>query len=155
VSNSYHKFPDRKDWSHAPKNTRQGVIDINKADSAEWVALPGIGPGFARRILNFREKLGGFVKVEQVGETYGLADSVFQKIKPMLVLGNNGIRKLPLNSASKENLQQHPYIRWKGAQSIVTYREAHGSIKSIKELLSIPYFTEELFGKLEPYLSIE
>jgi DNA uptake protein ComE-like DNA-binding protein len=99
--------------------------------------------------------LGGFVKVEQVGETYGLADSVFQKIKPMLVLGNNEIRKLPLNSASKENLQQHPYIRWKGAQSIVTYREAHGSIKSIKELLSIPYFTEELFGKLEPYLSIE
>src|SRR5215831_2320933 len=61
-----------------PANT---PIEINSADSAAWVALPGIGPWFAHRIINFRDRLGGFVSVGQVAETYGLSDSTFQLIK--------------------------------------------------------------------------
>jgi len=53
------------------------VIDINTADTADWIALPGIGNRLAQRIINFREKLGGFYTVDQVGETYGVPDSTF------------------------------------------------------------------------------
>jgi DNA uptake protein ComE-like DNA-binding protein len=57
------------------------TVDINKSDSSTWMALPGIGVKLSQRIIAFREKLGGFYDINQVGETYGLADSVFQKLK--------------------------------------------------------------------------
>ncbi len=60
------------------------VIDVNQADTTAFIALPGIGSKLASRIVNFRNKLGGFYSVEQVGETFGLPDSTFQLIKPRL-----------------------------------------------------------------------
>ena len=65
---------------------RQAAIDINTADSTAWVALNGIGPGFAKRIITYREKLGGFYQVDQLKEVYGL-DSVW-------VNENKGILKI-------------------------------------------------------------
>jgi competence ComEA-like helix-hairpin-helix protein len=56
------------------------MVDINTADTTTWIALPGIGSKLSQRIVNFREKLGGFYKVEQVGETFGLADSTFKRL---------------------------------------------------------------------------
>lgn len=61
-------------------------IDINKATAAEWKTLPGIGEVLANRVVRFREKLGKFNTVEQVGKTYGLPDSVFRQLKPYLQL---------------------------------------------------------------------
>ena len=61
-------------------------VDINHGDSMAYLSLPGIGPAFAKRIINFRNKLGGFYSVDQVSETFGLADSTFQKIKPLLLI---------------------------------------------------------------------
>jgi DNA uptake protein ComE-like DNA-binding protein len=64
------------------------IIDINSADTTSFIALPGIGSKLAARIINFRDKLGGFYSVAQVGETFGLPDSTFQKIKQYLKLEN-------------------------------------------------------------------
>ena len=64
-------------------------IDINLADSAAFEALPAIGGGYAKSIVNFRKKLGGFYKVDQVAETFGLPDSTFQKVKPYLKFEKN------------------------------------------------------------------
>ncbi|WP_153797665.1 ComEA family DNA-binding protein [Foetidibacter luteolus] len=61
-------------------------VRINSATAEEWKELPGIGDVLGNRIVKFRTKIGGFTSVDQVGKTYGLADSVFQKIKPYLVL---------------------------------------------------------------------
>ncbi|MBY0480553.1 MAG: helix-hairpin-helix domain-containing protein [Chitinophagaceae bacterium] len=61
-------------------------IDINQAGIAEWEALPGIGKALAARIIKFRNKLGGFTSIDQLGKTYGLSDSVFRAIQPYLVL---------------------------------------------------------------------
>ena len=63
-------------------------LNINTATEEEWKALPGIGDVLSKRIVKFRTKLKGFVSVQQVGQTYGLADSVFQKILPYLRLEN-------------------------------------------------------------------
>ncbi|SDW90904.1 competence protein ComEA helix-hairpin-helix repeat region [Hydrobacter penzbergensis] len=59
-------------------------IDVNKATVEEWKTLPGIGEVLANRLVRFREKLGRFNAVEQVGKTYGLSDSVFRQLKPYL-----------------------------------------------------------------------
>ena len=60
------------------------MVNINTADTSAFIALPGIGNKLALRIVNFRDKLGGFYSIDQIGETYGLPDSVFRKIKPIL-----------------------------------------------------------------------
>ena len=68
--------------NHVPlKSYRSLPVDINSADTSAFIALPGIGSKLAARIINFRDKLGGFYSIDQVRETFGLPDSTFQKIK--------------------------------------------------------------------------
>jgi len=130
------------------------ITDINLADSADWSRLPGVGVKLASRVVHFREKLGGFYRVEQVGETFGLPDSVFQKIKPSLRLNSISLHQIDLNQATKEILQAHPYIRWQIAKWIIDYRQQHGGFQSVDELLQLGQLDQTLFEKLKPYLVI-
>jgi competence protein ComEA len=130
------------------------MVDINSGDSAAYDALPGIGGGFSRRILKFREKLGGFYKVEQVAETFGLPDSTFQKIKPYLKINGDNIRKINLNTCVEEELKVHPYIRWQLAKVIMEYKKQHGNYKSVEDLKKIMVINEEIYNKISPYLSL-
>ena len=127
-------------------------VDINEADSSVWEGFPGIGKKLATRIVNFREKLGGFCQVEQVSETFGLTDTVFEKMKPYLRVKTNVLHQIDLNNAPVEQLQAHPYIRWQLARAITSYRQQHGGFKSVDELLQI--VTPGLFEKIKPYLCV-
>jgi len=115
--------------------------------------LPGIGSKLAARIVNFRDKLGGFYSVDQVGETYGLADSTFQKIKGSLQLSGS-VKKFNINTATKDELKIHPYIKWNLANAIVEYRNQHGAFKSLDELKNIVLIDEVTFEKIVHYLSL-
>lgn len=139
--------------SYAKPEKKVLVIDINEADTSAFIALPGIGSKLAARIVNFRNKLGGFYSVEQIGETYGLPDSSFQNIKALLRL-NGEIKKLNINFATKDELKTHPYIRWNLANAIVEYRNQHGSFKSLDELKNIVLIDEAMFEKMVHYLSL-
>lgn len=130
-------------------------VDINKDDTAAFIALPGIGPVLAGRIINFRNKLGGFHSVEQVGETYGLPDSTFQKLKPYFLLSEPEVQKLNVNKATKEELNVHPYISWKLANAIVEYRNQHGNYHSLDDLKNILILDEATFYKIRFYLTLE
>src|SRR6185436_20843184 len=105
---------------------RYSIIDINTADTTAFISLPGIGSKLAVRIVTFREKLGGFYSVLQIGETFGLPDSTFQKIKQYLKLENTTIKKININTATVDELKAHPYIKWSIANPIVAYRNEHG-----------------------------
>ncbi|MFN0082264.1 MAG: helix-hairpin-helix domain-containing protein [Ferruginibacter sp.] len=129
-------------------------VDINAGDSAAFDALPGIGGGFSRRIINFRNRLGGFYKVEQVAETFGLPDSVFQKIKPLLKISGNDVKKININTAKEEELKAHPYIRWQLAKVISEYKKQHGDFKSLQDLKKIMVIDEATYNKISPYLTI-
>jgi competence ComEA-like helix-hairpin-helix protein len=130
------------------------IVDINLADSTAFEKLPGIGPKLASRIVNFRDKLGGFYQVEQVAETYGLADSVFQKIRSKLIMGSTTVKQININNADSKELHKHPYIGWNIANAIVQYRQQHGPFSELTEVLQIDLFTHETFQKLSPYLSV-
>ncbi|HHH50695.1 MAG TPA: hypothetical protein ENK52_06930 [Saprospiraceae bacterium] len=128
-------------------------IDINQAQYEDWIKLQGIGPTFAKRILKFREKLGGFYSVQQIAETYQLPDSTFQTIK--LHLKTSAIlKKININKASVEELKQHPYISWKQAKLMVTYRSQHGDFTTPKDIEKIKIFSNNDIQRLLPYLKI-
>ncbi|MGL6268102.1 MAG: ComEA family DNA-binding protein [Chitinophagaceae bacterium] len=145
------KFQDRQPYISKPKLIQR--VFINQADSTQWEALPGIGPRLASRIILFRTKLGGFISVQQVSETYGLPDSTFQKIKPFLDADNPGSpNTLDINLASQEELQAHPYLNYQMAKLIIAYRNQHGPFKQKEEIRKIALMTPELFLRLSPYI---
>lgn len=150
---TYKKFEEYPRKEYSPKT--RIFVDINQSDTADWIALPGIGPALARRVILFREKLGGFHSIEQISETYGLIDSVYQLIKPSLQLKLSVVTKLNINSADANRLKQHPYIGWKLANALVKFRESHGPFKNPSDLSQIDLFTPQLLLKLIPYLSVE
>jgi competence protein ComEA len=131
------------------------VIDINQADTLAFISLPGIGNKLANRIVRFREKLGGFCSVQQVGETFGLPDSTFQLIKPRLQCAPAVLQKLNINTADVNTLKQHPYIPWNIANAIVQYRQQHGVFHSAEELQQIVLITPELYQKIAAYVAVE
>ncbi|MDQ6610281.1 MAG: helix-hairpin-helix domain-containing protein [Bacteroidota bacterium] len=130
------------------------IVNINEADTSAFIALPGIGSKLSARIISFREKLGGFYSVDQVGETYGVPDSTFQKIKGRLQVDGANVKKINVNTATKDELKVHPYIRWNLANAIVEYRNQHGAYKSLDELKNIVVVDEATFGKIVHYLSL-
>jgi len=137
------------------KSYRSVPVDINSADTSAFVALPGIGSKLATRIINFREKLGGFYSIDQVAETFGLPDSTFQKIKQYLTLEPNTIKKININTATTEELKSHPYIRWNIANTVIAYRNEHGAFSKAEDIKKIMTITDDLYKKMAPYLVIQ
>jgi DNA uptake protein ComE-like DNA-binding protein len=129
-------------------------IDINKATPEEWQSLRGIGPAYAKWIINFREKLGGFSSISQVGDTYNLPDSTFQTIKPFLTL-SPVYRKISINKADLETLKNHPLLKWKEAKAILNYRQNHGDFMGAGDFSKIRALSPESIERILPYLNFD
>lgn len=130
-------------------------IDVNLADTAAFISLPGIGSKLSQRIISFRDKLGGFYSIDQVGETYLLPDSTFQKIKPRLSITKTAIKKININTASIDEMKQHPYLRYNIANAIFQYRQQHGNFNSVEDVKKIMLVTADVFDKAFPYLTTQ
>jgi competence protein ComEA len=130
-------------------------VDVNISDTTAWIALPGIGSKLSARIINFRDKLGGFYSIDQVAETFGLPDSTFKKIRPFLKISSADVIKINVNTAAADELKKHPYIRWQLANAIVAYRNEHGSFKELTDLKNIMAITSDAYEKMRQYLTVE
>ncbi|MEO8110829.1 MAG: helix-hairpin-helix domain-containing protein [Ginsengibacter sp.] len=130
-------------------------VDVNLADTTAFISLPGIGSKLSQRIISFRDKLGGFYSTDQVGETYLLPDSTFQKIKPRLIISKSMVKQININTASIEEMKQHPYLRYNIANAIFQYRQQHGNFNSVEDIKKIMLVTEDIFNKAFPYLTIQ
>jgi competence ComEA-like helix-hairpin-helix protein len=146
--------PDYPKSVYEKKERDISIVNVNADDTTAFIALPGIGSKLAYRITNFRDKLGGFYSVEQIKETYGLADSTFQKIKPYLNVNAEAVKKININTATKDELKIHPYIKWNLANAIIEYRNQHGNYKNLQELKNIVLIDEGTFDKIVHYLTL-
>ena len=117
--------------------------------------MPGIGSKLAQRITAFRDKLGGFYKIEQVAETFGLPDSTFQKIKPRLSVNSSAIKKYNINTVTVDEMKTHPYIRYAIANAIIQYRNQHGNFSNVADVKKIMIIDETIFAKISPYLTTQ
>lgn len=125
-------------------------FDLNTADTTQLKLIRGIGSGYARRIVKFRDILGGFANVNQVRETYGLpTETADELLKYSFVNGN--LKKLKVNQLSIADLR-HPYLKFAQARAIIAYREQHGNFKSLEDLKQIKILDDATIQKLEPYL---
>ena len=132
-------------------------IDINQADSLQLVAVFGVGPKLSKRILTFRNKLGGFVSMLQLKDVYGLDSVVVKALSLKFFVAENfePLKKINLNTANKDDLLGNPYIRYKEADAILAYRLQHGPFTSPDNLKEINLLTPAWLEKVRPYLVLE
>ena len=152
--------PDTKAYldstNHSKKELKQEIIvDINRADTAELMKVKGIGAGYAKKIVGYRKVLGGYVKVEQLKEVYGMTAENYEKIKASCKVNVFDIQKIRVNIASVQRLTAHPYLRFYKAKAIYELRREKGKLHGISEIAGLPVFTKEEIEKIEPYLSFE
>lgn len=129
------------------------VLNLNLVDTIDLMQLPGIGPVYAKRILKYRNLLGGYCKLEQLQEVYGMDSLRFETIKPFLRIDGNDIKQILINKIDYQDLRRHPYINANYAKVIVQYRGQHGVFKNIEDLANIVLFDKDYLRKIEPYLN--
>ncbi|NMB73470.1 MAG: helix-hairpin-helix domain-containing protein [Bacteroidales bacterium] len=141
---------------HKPTNPGSHYAgEINTADSVALVRLNGIGPVTARRIINYRTRLGGFVSMEQLREVYGMHPEMLKVLNEYFVCDSLHIKKIPVNRVGEKELSLHPYLsRW-NARSILKFRDIKGKITDVNELKDNQILPDSVFRKIYPYLSVE
>lgn len=138
-----------KDVRYTAKVRPVSALDLNAIDSAGLVSLPGVGPAFARKIIRYREQLGGYSDITQLMEIEGLSDSV---MKWFIIADSIPLSKIRVNELSLSELRHHPYIDFYQARAIVEFRKERGKIKGPEQLSFMEEFTGQDLIRLEPYL---
>jgi DNA uptake protein ComE-like DNA-binding protein len=131
---------------------QKSPIDINTCDSATLVQLPGIGPVLSVRIIKYRRLLGGFARIEQLKEVYGLPPETFELIKGRIFTDSTMVTKININSAGYKELSRLPYFEKYEVTAILKYREIKGKISAITDLTDNKLITMEKACKVSPYL---
>lgn len=147
----------------------QLILDINLADSADFVQLRGIGPVLARRIVSYRKSIGGFQSVSDLSRVYNLPQDALAALSDQLYVDslthsdiksnrtlspNLGFQgpKIDINTASAEELAQLPGIGTVLGQRIVNYREHKGGYQSIDEVSKVYHLSQEVFDEIRQHL---
>lgn len=131
-------------------------FDLNRADTTLLKSIYGIGSKLAKRIVTFRESLGGFIYPDQLFEIYGLDSTVVGRLtEASFIQPDFYPRSLNLNEATEAQLETHPYISKRMAKAIVTYRFQHGRYQSIEDLGKIIQMDDAMLTKLKPYLTVD
>ena len=124
------------------------IISLNSADTTELKKIPGIGSSIARMIVNYRERLGGFFRIEQLQEIHLKAET----LRPWFSIDTHQTRRINVNKAGMERMMHHPYMNYYQAKVIIEYRKKKGFLKSLKQLSLYEEFTPIDLERLEPYI---
>jgi len=160
ISGSSEASPDRPAYessSVAPRDTviypRKLIpgetVALNAADTAALKHVPGIGSGYAARVVRYRQRLGGFVSTDQLRDINGFPEDAIS----YFVLDAVEVRRININSLTLAQLKAHPYINFYQAKAITDYRRLHGPLRSLQQLRLLPEFSESDIRRLEPYIA--
>jgi DNA uptake protein ComE-like DNA-binding protein len=125
------------------------VVDLNRADTTMLKKVPGIGSYYARKVVAYREQLGGFYSTDQLFEIEGFPEEA----ESFFTLDANAVRRLDLNKLSMAQLRKHPYINFYMAKAIADRRRLKGPLHSLDDLSLLPDFTPEVIDRLSHYVS--
>lgn len=128
-------------------------LNLNLADTTDFKTVYGIGSKLAKRIVKYREALGGFVHSSQLYEVFGLDSAVVNSLSAFEIAEGYVPRKIEFHLASDSLLEAHPYLSQRDAKAFITYRTQRGRIASADELLKIKSIRPDVIKKIAPYLS--
>lgn len=124
-------------------------INLVTADTTQLKKVPGIGSGWARAILNYGKRLGGYVAVGQLQEIEGFPEETL----PYFSIANPQTEKINLNTATLAQLRKHPYVNFYQAKAICDYRRLKGKLTNLSQLHLLKDFTSEAIERLRPYVA--
>lgn len=133
--------------AYLPKLKPGATIDLNSADTTLLKRVPGIGSSFARRIVKYRELLGGYYVVEQLQEVYGMDRERYDAIYPYFTVGT-AVRPLTL---TLDSISYHPYLSWHHKRALRRLLEAEQPL-DWSHLMSTGDFTRDDSLRLAPYM---
>ncbi|NVO10982.1 MAG: helix-hairpin-helix domain-containing protein [Bacteroidales bacterium] len=129
------------------------IVELNAADTLELAKIKGIGKVFARRIIAYRNLLGGYVNINQLNEVYGIKSELVNSISSQITIDSTKIKLINLNLISFEDIKKHPYISEYQAKAIIYYRSKVGNIKKIHELLENKILPADKYRNARSYLT--
>ncbi|MCL1851326.1 MAG: helix-hairpin-helix domain-containing protein [Bacteroidetes bacterium] len=127
-------------------------LEINLCDSLDVLAVPQFGAKRAQKLVEYREKLGGFYTFEQVKEVFILQNIEIDFLKKYFTLNPSVVRKININTAPYKELVAHPYIDSYLAKLIINYRDKNGKFSSMEEVQEATHAYQELMEKLKYYI---
>ena len=140
--------PDTKrPEAYLPKLKPGATIDINTADTTLLKRVPGIGSSFARRIVKYRDLLGGYYVVEQLQEVYGMDRERYDAIYPYFTVGT-AVRPLTLTI---DSISYHPYLSWRHKRALRRLLEEEQPL-DWSHLMATGDFTRDDSLRLAPYM---
>ncbi|WP_375436438.1 ComEA family DNA-binding protein [uncultured Hymenobacter sp.] len=143
-------------FARKPRNLQP--FDLNSADTTQLMQIRGIGRGLSARVVEYRQRLGGFQEEGQLVEIYSLRDApdlVDSLRKYTFVRPGFTASLLDVNNAPFEILQAHPYMGKRLARVVVAYRQQHGPFRQSADLRQIRILDDVTFAKLQPYILIK
>lgn len=154
----YIKFETTADSTVAglPKSPFVAPIEINSADSTQLRRISGVGEVLVGRIIEYRERLGGFAQKEQLSEVEGMVEANYLRICKQIWVDSCDIKKNDINFASHkelvEGLGNHPYVSAKVLRKLLKQRQLRGGWSKLGELVNQNIMTQEEAERLAPYL---
>lgn len=142
-----YRYPPRES-DKFPEGT---IVDLNRADSLTLQRVPGIGPTFARRIVKYRELLGGFREVGQLREVYGITPERYAALSPWFRADTSLLVRRDLNQLSFKEMLRHPYIDFDQARALTNLIRRKGRISGWDEVRLLDEFPETAIQKLDAY----
>ncbi|MFB9842729.1 ComEA family DNA-binding protein [Mucilaginibacter ginsenosidivorans] len=131
------------------------VIELNAADTTKLTQLNGIGASFARRIVAYRERLGGFDNKEQLKEVFGVDSEKYAGFQAQVTVDASLIKKIRINKITFDGLKWFPYLSFKQMNAIIQFREQHGEYQSIDDMRNVAILNDEILKKIKPYISFK
>ena len=150
--------PDTKETERTtatPRRETKRQIELNTADSSLMTQLTGIGPVLASRTIKYRNRIGGFVDVAQLGEVYGINRELVEQLTSQLSADSLLVRRISVNKATFKELISHPYLNEQQVRGILNYRKLQNRIDSLDELVRNNILKHEDAKKIRPYLTFE
>jgi DNA uptake protein ComE-like DNA-binding protein len=147
-------FHSASDTTVEPRFRKSRIVELNTADTIDLRNLPAIGAWLARKIVDYRQRLGGFVEVEQLLEVYRMTPGKLDTIRPLLVLDTSEVVRMDANTVELDRLLKHPYFSVTQAKGFINYRNKHGPFRRVEDLRKCLLIDENTYMKIREYMEV-